>query len=153
VRRATRHPGAIGAEITRRADGLGIPIVAGSDGESMADFHQEVEVLVREGGLSPLAALAAATSGAAAAIGIEERVGRIAAGLQADLVVLEADPSERIQNVRRVHMSDQEGRHNKRGVRFGLGPWPHFIWPRRTTGCAKRTTIDAGRGVGVVCVR
>ena len=45
-------------------------------------------------GLSPVEALATATSGAAELLGIASRTGRVAAGLEADLIVLEANPLE-----------------------------------------------------------
>jgi len=45
-------------------------------------------------GLSPVEALATATSGAAELLGIAARTGRVAAGMEADLIVLEANPLE-----------------------------------------------------------
>jgi len=58
----------IAAQIVRRAHRLGVPIVAGHDGSDLALLHVELEQLVSEGGLSPLEALASATSIAARAI-------------------------------------------------------------------------------------
>jgi imidazolonepropionase-like amidohydrolase len=52
-------------------------------------------------GLSPLDALHAATSGAAALLGADS-LGVIAVGKVADLVVLDADPRENIANTRRI---------------------------------------------------
>jgi imidazolonepropionase-like amidohydrolase len=45
-----------------------------------------------EGGVSPAAALASATSLAAAACGLGDRKGRLRAGYDADLLVVDGDP-------------------------------------------------------------
>jgi imidazolonepropionase-like amidohydrolase len=44
------------------------------------------------GGMAPLAALAAATSGAAQHLGLADKVGTLAPGLRADLIVVDGDP-------------------------------------------------------------
>ncbi|MEC5151936.1 amidohydrolase family protein [Cryobacterium sp. GrIS_2_6] len=86
----------------------GMPILAGTDanavpfGPSSPPFgeslHQELGLLV-EAGLSPVEALDAATSVAADHFGLDDR-GRIAAGLRADLVLLDADPTADIAATR-----------------------------------------------------
>ncbi|OJW23481.1 MAG: amidohydrolase [Planctomycetales bacterium 71-10] len=58
--------------------------------------HRELWLSV-EAGLTPLRALALATSDAAAALGLEDR-GRIAPGLRADLAVFDADPTADVAN-------------------------------------------------------
>lgn len=82
-------------------------IMAGTDcpyagivpGFSLAD---ELERLVNVYGMSNYEALCAATCAPADHIGIEQQKGRIAPGLDADLVVLEGDPLADIGNVRRI---------------------------------------------------
>ncbi|MDX6741682.1 amidohydrolase family protein [Actinocorallia sp. A-T 12471] len=77
----------------------GVPILAGTDAADVgvlgtahgASLHQELAQLV-ECGLSPIEALAAATSRAASAWRLDDR-GRIAPGLQADLVLIDGDPT------------------------------------------------------------
>ena len=54
--------------------------------------------------MTPLEALASATGVAARAMGVEDTVGTLAPGFRADLVVLDAHPTERIGNAREVHM-------------------------------------------------
>lgn len=85
----------------------GVPVMAGTDigvmplypGESLYD---ELGFLVRQLGMTPLQALAAATSVPARFVGVGDSVGTIAPGMVADLVVLDADPVLDIGNVRRV---------------------------------------------------
>jgi imidazolonepropionase-like amidohydrolase len=72
----------------------GVPIIAGTDAGAPGMAHpsllDEVAVLL-ELGLTPLEVLRAATSGAADALGLP-RVGRVAVGSPADLVVVDGDP-------------------------------------------------------------
>jgi imidazolonepropionase-like amidohydrolase len=65
-------------------------------------LHQELELLV-ESGLTPAAALAAATINNAKALGQEDRLGTISAGKLADLVILDADPTTDIRRTREIH--------------------------------------------------
>jgi imidazolonepropionase-like amidohydrolase len=53
-------------------------------------------------GLTPMKALVAATSGAARAANIQQQLGTIAAGKQADLLVLNANPLTDIRNTRQI---------------------------------------------------
>ena len=64
---------------------------------------RELEVMV-EYGMTPLAALRAATSGNAKIVHLESSVGRIAPGMLADLVAVEGDPTREIGALRRVKM-------------------------------------------------
>ena len=81
----------------RRAHTLGVRIAAGADtdygAESLTRISHEV-MRFRALGLSPVEALATATSGAADLLGIGARTGRVAEGYEADLIVLEANPLE-----------------------------------------------------------
>lgn len=58
--------------------------------------HRELALMV-EAGLAPLQALTIATANAAEVLKLTDR-GRIAAGLRADFIVLDADPSQAIAN-------------------------------------------------------
>ena len=85
----------------------GVPIGAGTDtpiglGIPGWSLHTELELLV-ESGLTPLEALHAATVQAADFLGLEKEVGRIQAGMRADMVLLEADPLSDIGNTRRIN--------------------------------------------------
>jgi imidazolonepropionase-like amidohydrolase len=63
--------------------------------------HRELELLV-SAGLSPAAAVKAATADAAALLGLQDRVGTIDPGKAADLVLLDCDPLADIRNTRRI---------------------------------------------------
>ena len=63
-------------------------------------LHHELELLVRAG-LSPAAALAAATSVPAQAFGLADR-GRVARGLRADLLLVDGDPCADITATRNI---------------------------------------------------
>jgi len=74
----------------------GVRVVSGSDGGiAAAKPHGLLPVSVAflvEGGVSTVAALASATSLAAAACGLGDRKGRLRAGYDADLLVVDGDP-------------------------------------------------------------
>lgn len=82
-------------ETARNAHGLGVPIAAATDTgygpQSVLRLSHELIELVGVG-LSPMEAIRAATTAGATLLGIDERVGRVAEGFEADLIVLERDP-------------------------------------------------------------
>jgi enamidase len=87
-----------------RAGGM---LVAGTDptggGGVVPGYSNEREIeLLVEGGFSPLEAIQIATLNGATYLGREARVGSIALGKQADLVVVDGDPSKTIADVRKV---------------------------------------------------
>ncbi|MBC7791232.1 MAG: CIA30 family protein [Anaerolineae bacterium] len=82
-----------------------VVILAGTDAANPgtahgASMHGELELLVLAG-LTPLEALAAATSAPAAAFRLKDR-GRIAKGLRADLVLVNGDPTRDISATRDI---------------------------------------------------
>ncbi len=79
----------------------GFPVAFGTDGSSAWAAHLEIEDMVRSG-LSPTEAIVAATSTSAEFLELGDEVGRVAPGLSADFVVLEADPLQDITNTRRI---------------------------------------------------
>lgn len=91
-----------------------VPIMAGTDtpmpnvypGYSL---HEELELLV-ESGLSPREALRAATLTPAVFLGIAADSGSVAVGRRADLVLLDADPTQDIRNTRRIDAVLIDGR-------------------------------------------
>jgi imidazolonepropionase-like amidohydrolase len=84
----------------------GVPILAGTDTMNPQCFpgfgiHDELALLV-DAGMSPLAALQAATRNAAQFIGQSDRRGTIEVGKVADLVLLDKDPLADIHNTRAI---------------------------------------------------
>jgi imidazolonepropionase-like amidohydrolase len=83
----------------------GVTIVNGSDIGVFAhgDGAKELEMLV-EYGMTPVQALKAATSIAAKSLHMEEKIGIIKAGLFADLIAVEGDPTSDIKVLRKVKL-------------------------------------------------
>ena len=69
----------------------------------------EIELLV-EAGMAPEQALEAATATAAEALGLAGRIGRLATGLEADLVAVPGDPRSEIGLVRQIRFVMKGGR-------------------------------------------
>jgi imidazolonepropionase-like amidohydrolase len=104
---AARAVAAASARAVRDLHAAGAKVLAGTDTFDAfvlpgVSLHQELDLLVRAG-LSPTAALQAATRNAAQARGAAEREGTVAAGKRADLLLLDADPGADIRNLARVH--------------------------------------------------
>ena len=84
----------------------GIRLASGTDSGPPARFqgyfeHLELEELVKSG-LTPSAALVAATGNAASCMGLADRVGTIQQGRSADLIVLSKSPLEDVKNSRTI---------------------------------------------------
>jgi hypothetical protein len=93
-------------EIVRALNTAHVPILAGTDEVNpycYAGFSLLDEIgLLAGAGLSPAEALRAATSGPAHYFGWEAKMGTVAEGKVADLVVLDADPLADAANVKRT---------------------------------------------------
>ena len=77
----------------------GVNLVLGTDAGTPFNFHgrNAIELaLMVEGGLEPRRALHAATGAAARLLGLEAEIGTIAEGKQADLVLVQGDPTEEV---------------------------------------------------------
>ena len=74
-----------------------------------AALKQELEIYV-ELGMRPVDALRSATSVAAELLGREDRIGRVAAGFDADLLITEGDPLTDISRLREVAYVMAQGR-------------------------------------------
>jgi imidazolonepropionase-like amidohydrolase len=94
-----------------RAGGL---LMAGTDptgnGGALAGFGSQraVELLV-EAGFTPLEAVRIATSNAAEFLGESSSVGTVAAGKQADLIVVRGDPSTNINDIEKIEVVFKDG--------------------------------------------
>ena len=90
IRRALRIPG---LKIVFGTDAL-----AGSHGRNAEEFIDRV----RDCGVDPMMAMVSANSLAAEAIGMADKIGTIAPGMEADIIALDGDPLKDITAVRRV---------------------------------------------------
>ena len=92
------------AEVLKRARAHRVKVVLGTDGVAGAHGRNAEEFIyrVKEGGDTPLDALTSGASVAAESLGMADRIGAIAEGMQADLVAVEGDPLIDITAVRRV---------------------------------------------------
>jgi len=70
--------------------------------------QREVELLV-EAGFTPVEAIHIATANGAQFLGELDRIGTIAAGKQADLVVIKGDPSKKIEDIENVETVFKDG--------------------------------------------
>jgi imidazolonepropionase-like amidohydrolase len=121
AREAEHAPDAVGAGImpwsyavTKEAHRMGVLIDAGTDSQGLpigkdgpdasagANVVDEMALLVEHCGFTPVEAIRSATQVAAMAVGQGARRGAIAPGMDADLVVLDADPTADVRNVRTV---------------------------------------------------
>lgn len=97
-------------QLTAAAHAAGVMISAGTD-TAAHDVTLPLELgRLVECGLSPLAAIQAATYNNALAMGLEHEIGSIEAGKRANLVVLPRNPGVNIEHLRDVAMVFKDGR-------------------------------------------
>jgi imidazolonepropionase-like amidohydrolase len=100
------------ADVIRRARAhhvkivLGTDAVAGSHGRNAEEFIYRV----KDGGEKPMDVLMSGTSIAAESLGMADKIGSIAEGMQADLVAVEGNPLDDITAVRHVLFVMKGGR-------------------------------------------
>ncbi|MGL3821483.1 amidohydrolase family protein [Sphingopyxis sp. R3-92] len=87
-------------ELVGRLHKAGVPIVAGTDGWGI-ELIRELEIY-RQAGFSNAEALQSATIIPARVVGADKRTGSIAVGKEADMVLVDGDPSTDLGALRRV---------------------------------------------------
>jgi imidazolonepropionase-like amidohydrolase len=91
----------------------GIPVATGTDAGNPLTLHGpaiygEMEAM-QSAGMTPMQVITASTLNAARAMRLGDRIGSIEAGKEADLLLLEADPSASVKNFRRLHSVMRSG--------------------------------------------
>jgi imidazolonepropionase-like amidohydrolase len=107
--------GPVGAQVTAAAGKAGVAISAGTDfvppaGDAYPGLQTEMETLVREAGMSPADVIRAATSVAARTLKAGDRMGTLAPGKLANLVIVSRNPLEDITALRDVVLTVKRGR-------------------------------------------
>jgi imidazolonepropionase-like amidohydrolase len=123
-----------GAASMRAARRAGVKIALGSD-TSLA-VGLEIERLVHHG-LTPAEALVAATRTAAEALGLDERIGIVAEGKLADLIVVDGDPLAEphvLSDPGRIWLVLQLGVPVAGQLLANPAPAGQFTWPDRPAG-------------------
>ena len=110
-------------DVIRRAHAMGVRLATGAD----TDYHRESTTRISHEvlrfaalGLTNVEALAAATSGAAELIGVGATTGRLAVGYEADLILLEHDPLEKLFTLQDPLLVMTNGRVALNRTPFGL---------------------------------
>jgi imidazolonepropionase-like amidohydrolase len=90
----------------KRVSDAGIPVAMGTDAGNPLTLHgpsiyAEMEAM-QAAGLSPMQVIVASTRGASLAMGVEKETGTIEKNKAADLIVVEADPTKDVANLRRL---------------------------------------------------
>lgn len=90
------------ADMMRKAFDAGVPLLCGSEsGFALTPYGhwhaRELEVFVQELGLTPLEAITCATKNNALAIRLGGKVGVVAPGMLADVLVVDGDPSQDVR--------------------------------------------------------
>jgi len=101
-------------EFVKRLHDAGVRLTIGTDVPNPwiapgTSFHRELSLLV-SAGITPAEVVRMATKNGAEALGISTDVGTVTAGKVADLVILDANPLERIENTRRIAWVIARGR-------------------------------------------
>jgi imidazolonepropionase-like amidohydrolase len=70
---------------------------------------RNIELLVEAAGFTPLQAIKIATLNGAIALGIEQKTGTIDVGKEADLIIIDGDPSQNISDIRKTIIVFKDG--------------------------------------------
>jgi imidazolonepropionase-like amidohydrolase len=97
----------------KKISGAGIPVAMGTDAGNPLTLHgpsvyAEMEAM-QAAGMTPMEVLVAATRGGARAMGAEKEAGTLEPGKAADLIVVAADPSRDVANLRRLRFVMRAG--------------------------------------------
>jgi imidazolonepropionase-like amidohydrolase len=97
----------------KRVSDAGVTVAMGTDAGNPLTLHgpsiyREMEAM-QAAGLTPTQVLVASTRGGSLAMGAEKTTGTIEKGKAADLLVVEADPTQDVANLRRIRFVMRAG--------------------------------------------
>ena len=94
----------LGNDTFKRALARKVKMTFGTDGGAGAHGRNAEELVyrVRDGGQPPMDAIVSATSISAESLRMQDRIGSLAAGMEADIIATDGNPLEDITSVRRV---------------------------------------------------
>jgi imidazolonepropionase-like amidohydrolase len=121
------------ADALHRAHAAGVKLALGTDsGFSLTPYGvwhaRELDLLMTYGGLTSLEAIQAGTSGGALMLGLDGRIGTVAPGMIADLIVVNGDPVADItvlQQRERIETVIKDGRIVEFDEEAIARSWPH----------------------------
>jgi imidazolonepropionase-like amidohydrolase len=100
------------ADVYRRARKLQVKIALGTDAVAGSHGHNSEEFIyrVKDGGDTPMEALMSGTSVAAESLGMADKIGSLAPGMEADIVATYGSPLDDITAVRKVAFVMKHGK-------------------------------------------
>lgn len=115
----------------------GVPVLAGTDGTPGFTLHRELELYV-QAGISPAEVLKIATWNGAKYTRTQDRLGSIAPGKSADLILVDGDPTKDISSIRKVAFVMKGGTaYYPSEIYEALGVKP-FVEPVKVTAAGSR---------------
>ena len=128
----------------------GVPLVAGTDDIAGFTLHRELELYVMAG-IPPLETLKIATWNGAKFSQVLERTGSITPGKDADLILVDGDPSTSISDIRRISRVMKSGAiHFPAEIYTALGAKPFVAAPLMKKEDAAAPTKVELRGVDTI---
>ena len=110
--------------LLKAAHDAGVTIVPGTDGLAGYMLHHELELYARAG-IAPAQVLRMATLDSARVMGVDHLRGVVAAGLQADMLLVDGDPLRDIGDIRKVDLVIKAGRlHDPAAIERAIGITP-----------------------------
>ncbi len=116
---------------------FGTDAVAGAHGRNF----EELIYRVQQGGQRPMQAVVSATSLAAASLGLDDRIGSLAPGFDADLIAMPRNPAEDITALREVSFVMRAGRVVRNGRAI---EWPAYAADAHATKYSPLADIHRG---------
>ncbi|KXI30231.1 amidohydrolase family protein [Paraglaciecola hydrolytica] len=129
----------------------GIPIVAGTDELAGFTLQGELELLVKAG-LTPAQALQVATLNGAQFSNATERKGQITVGRDADLLLVDGDPTKNISDIRKLALVITQGKaiyptkiYQAMGIEPFVSELPEIMQNNAATGAASGGSVKTGQ--------